>query len=127
VPGGGVALGFLTGMTIGPLFVLPATALTAAVMVGVLRHHALDGIAGLVSGLGLPVLYVAFLNRDGPGDVCRTFADGGQSCRQEWSPWPWLAIGAGLVIGGALLFAWTRPRALPAPPRRAVSIRPPQW
>lgn len=52
------------------------------------------GLAGVMAGLALPVLYVAWLNRGGPGEVCRVRGDG-QACVDAWSPWPFL--GAALV------------------------------
>jgi len=42
---------------------------------------------GILTGAGVPFLYVAYINRDGV----------------DSSPWPWLAIGAALVVGGVLL------------------------
>ena len=59
---------------------------------------------GLISGLGLPLLYVAFLNRDGPGTICSSYGNGGQRCVDEWSPWPWLLIGSALLATGIVLF-----------------------
>lgn len=66
--------------------------------------------AGVVAGLALPVLYVAWLNRGGPGEVCRTLA-GGQECLDAWSPWPF--IGAAVlcfVVAGLLLRSGMRAR-----------------
>ena len=50
---------------------------------------------GVVSGIGLPMLYVAFVNRQGPGWVCE-----GTHCGQQLSPWPWLIAGVLFVIAG---------------------------
>jgi protein-S-isoprenylcysteine O-methyltransferase Ste14 len=63
------------------------------------------GLAGIVSGIGVPLLYVAFLNRSGPGVVCT-----GRSCTDEWSPWPWLLIGAALLLVGLAWFIATSGR-----------------
>jgi hypothetical protein len=99
----------LGAFTIG-IFVLP-------IMIGLIallatRRGATDGIAGLVSGLGLPLLYIAFLNRDGPGDICTTSARS-ISCTEETSPWPWLVVGLVLVGAGIFFFVvTTRRRAL---------------
>ncbi|WP_329128994.1 hypothetical protein OG552_01945 [Streptomyces sp. NBC_01476] len=57
---------------------------------------------GLLSGAGVLPLYVAFLNRSGPGTVC-TSTHGGQSCTDEYTPWPLLAAGLLLLLGGVLL------------------------
>jgi hypothetical protein len=112
--GGGVALA--AALTIG-IFVLPLV--TAATM-GLLGWPGSRTVAvvGVVSGLGLVPLYIAFLNRGGPGDVCTSSASG-QSCISEWSPWPWFVAGVLLVCAGAILFTRLRPAATPpaaAPP-----------
>lgn len=67
------------------------------------RRTSSVGLPGIISGAGLPLLYVAYLNRGGPGNVCTTFR-GGQSCTQEWSPWPWVGIGSVLVVAGVVAF-----------------------
>jgi hypothetical protein len=85
-----------------------------------LRHRAsLVGVPGLVTGGSLPVFYVAYLNRAGPGTICRAIASG-QECSQEWSPWPWLAVGLALFLGGLVWYVGRRRRAAAAvlvPPR----------
>ena len=95
------AFALLSAMTIG-VFVLPV-AVGLAVLVAT-RQGSIVGIVGLISGASLPLFYVAYLNRDGPGNVCRSFADGGSACTEEWSPLPWLFIGAVLLIGGVAAF-----------------------
>lgn len=99
VVGALAASGLLTALTIG-VFLLPI-ALVAAVFLAI-RHDRRAGLAGLVSGLGVPLLYVAFLNREGPGNVCTTTATG-QSCVEEYSPWGWLAAGAVFLLAGIVL------------------------
>ena len=91
----------LASMTIGVL-ALPVAlvALLAMLKWGSWRKSSL----GLISGVGLPLLYVAYLNRNGPGWVCRSYGNGGQTCEDSGSPWPWLLIGAALVATGILLF-----------------------
>jgi hypothetical protein len=93
--GAGVIAGALMVLTIGP-FVLLATAGLAAVLVRYVGVRL--AWPGLLAGAGLLPLYVAYLNRGGPGMVCATTPTGG-SCTQEWSPWPW--VGAGLCLVGA--------------------------
>ncbi len=99
--GAGFTFGVLAILSIG-VFVLAVDAVAAALLS---RHpQARAGLAGLVSGLGLPLLYVAFLNRAGPGTVCTTTVTS-QSCAEEWSPWPWLCVGVALVVIGCVWFA----------------------
>jgi hypothetical protein len=97
--GAGAVLGVLTILTIG-IFVLPGTALLAGLLVW--RGRASQAGPGLLTGCGLIPLYVAYLNRAGPGNVCTTTATGG-SCTQEFSPWPWVAAGLFLVAAGVTL------------------------
>ncbi len=105
IVGAALAVSVLGAMTIG-LFVLPfATAgLLALLRWGGNRKSSV----GLISGAGLPFLYISYLNRNGPGDICKPFGQGGRQCMEEWSPWPWLIIGVVLVASGVILFIRTR-------------------
>lgn len=98
--GAGYALGILAALSIGVLVL--AVAVVATVVLA-RRPQARVGLTGLVSGLGLPLLYVAFLNRAGPGIVCTTTSTK-SSCTDEWSPWPWLLIGVALVVVGCVWY-----------------------
>jgi hypothetical protein len=95
-----LSLGILGALSIG--FVLLPVGLIAAATLG-MRSSTRRGVLGVVSGLGVPLLYVAFLNRDGPGTVCHAI-DGGVDCAERWSPWPWLGLGVALVILGLVLY-----------------------
>jgi hypothetical protein len=68
-----------------------------------------------LAGAGLVPLYIAWLNRDGPGeDICTAHAADG-TCNagtEEWNPWPWLAVGLALVVAGVVLFVVLRRRAV---------------
>lgn len=103
--GAALAVSVLGAMTIG-LFVLPfATAgLLALLRWGGNRKSSI----GLISGVGLPFLYIALLNRGGPGMVCSSYKNGGQACTEEYSPWPFILIGAVLVAVGVILFVRSR-------------------
>jgi hypothetical protein len=103
--GAGLAFGLLGAMSIG-LLVLPVAVIAAVLLAR--RPAAGGGIAGLVSGLGVAPLFVAYINRAGPGTICTTTARS-VSCVQEWSPWPWLTAGVVLLGGGVV---WFRRRAL---------------
>jgi hypothetical protein len=105
--GAALVVGILGALSIG-IFVLPV-----AVAVGVLllvRPEPGRGASGLLCGIGLPLLLVAYLNRDGPGTVCTATSGGGQSCTDEWAPWPWLAIGLVLIAAGLASFALSEAR-----------------
>jgi hypothetical protein len=104
--GTGYALGILGGLSIGP-YILVIT--LAATIVLVTRTGSGVGLPGLISGLSLPLFYIAFLNRPGPGTVC-TSTGTSQSCVEEWSPWPWLAIGIVLLVSGCVWFAMANRR-----------------
>lgn len=104
--GGGFAFGVLSLLSIGA-FVLPVVLLLA--MVAGRRAGSAREVVGLVSGAGVPVIYLAWLNRGGPGDVCRSYP-GGASCTQEWSPWPFVVLAIVLVTTGVAIFAIMRRR-----------------
>lgn len=108
VVGAGASLGLLSILTIGFL-VLAATAVIT-VLLARWRPSGAEAF-GALSGLALPVFYIAYLNRDGPGEVCTTSGTGG-SCSDEWSPWPWLAAGMLLAITGVLAFTAIRRREI---------------
>jgi hypothetical protein len=123
--GAGACLALLTVFTVG-VFILPVV---IAAAIALLRWRGSRTIAaiGVISGFGLVPLYVAYLNRGGPGDVCTT-SGGGQSCLTEWSPWPWFIAGAVMVALGIAVFAGVRnaisplsagPGRPPPPPGRS--------
>ncbi|MGW1560786.1 hypothetical protein ACWCQ1_30275 [Streptomyces sp. NPDC002144] len=95
------SLALLAILTIG-VYLLPL-ALLAAGLLGT-RRGSSAGLPGLVSGLGVPLLYVAFLNRGGPGNVCTTTSTS-QSCVDEYNPWVWLAAGVIFLLAGIVLGA----------------------
>ncbi len=113
--GAGLGLGVAGILTIG-VFVLPATLVVMAALIrldgaggargaaGTRRAWRARG-AGMLSGLGSVPLYLAYLNRGGPGTVCHAIS-GGQKCAQMWSPWPFLAAALLLVGAGAALYLW---------------------
>ena len=80
--GAGYALGILGALSIGP-YILVIT--VAATIVLATHTGSRVGLPGVISGLSLPLFYVAFLNRSGPGMVCTSTATS-RSCVDEWSP-----------------------------------------
>ncbi len=99
-------LTLLGAFTIG-VFMIPLAGLGALALAR--RPAARQGVVGLVSGCGLPLLWVAYLNRSGPGQVCTTTATS-QTCTQQWSPWPWLAVGLLVAATGVAGFGRQRAR-----------------
>jgi hypothetical protein len=69
--GAGYALGVLSALSIGA-YVLLITVVATIVLAT--RAGNRVGLPGLVSGLSLPLFYVAYLNRSGPGTICTTTA-----------------------------------------------------
>jgi hypothetical protein len=116
--GAGYALGILGAASIGPYVLIVTVAATAVLAT---RQGASVGLPGLLSGLALPLFYVAFLNRSGPGTICTSTATS-QSCTDEWSPIPWLVIGVLLLVGGFVWFALVerRKRFVASSPRLAA-------
>ena len=91
----------ITGLATIGLFLLAGAALVAGVALAVpaLRPPSLPG---LLVGLSTAPLYIAWLNRDGPGLVCTTTADS-TSCSDQWSPWPFVAVGVLFAGAGVAL------------------------
>jgi hypothetical protein len=100
VVGAGLALGVLTILTIGP-FVFLATFVLCGVLF--LRSGFGYGMTGLLSGAAVPLLWVGWLNRGGPGTVCTTTATE-SSCVDEWTPWPFVVSAVVLFVVGVVLF-----------------------
>ena len=99
--GAGCALGVLSAASIG-LYVLLITVVATIVLAT--RAGNRVGLPGLVSGLSLPLFYVAYLNRSGPGTICTTTATS-RTCSDQWSPWPWIVVGIVLLVSGCVWFA----------------------
>jgi hypothetical protein len=104
VLGAGAGLGVLSLLTIGP-FVLLGTLMLSGFLLW--RVDFGWSMAGMISGAGLPVLCVGWLNRDGPGEVCTRSATE-LSCGDEWSPWPFVVVGLALVVTGVVVFVRRR-------------------
>ncbi len=93
-------------LTIGIFLLLPAAALgMAGGLWRPLRNHS---VMGFVGGLATAPLYVAWLNRKGPGTVCETSEVGVTSCAERWNPWVFLVVGAVLVAVSFLASAQAR-------------------
>ena len=97
----GVGLGL--GVSVLGVFAAPV-ALLAAVVLSV-RHHAGRAALGALVGVGLLLLYVAYVQRKGPGTVSWHTATA-SGANQYLDPRPWLVAGLLLVVGGLVAYAW---------------------
>jgi hypothetical protein len=104
VAGAGGCFGVLSLLTVGP-FVLLGTLFLCGWLLS--RFNFGWAMGGLLSGAALPLLYVAWLNRDGPGEVCTRTATS-ESCGDESSPWPWVAVAIVLLLSGFVVLARRR-------------------
>jgi hypothetical protein len=83
-------------VSLGLLAVLPAGIAAGALTAS---RTARRSAWGLLSGAGLLFLYIAYVQRDGPGTTC--WQSGTTSgCSEHLDPLPWLIIGGTLVILG---------------------------
>jgi hypothetical protein len=63
------------------------------------------GAFGLLAGAGAISLFVAWLNRFGPGTVVSRTSTS-VSVTSYWDPRPWLAAGVILIVAGVGAHAW---------------------
>ena len=59
---------------------------------------------GFIAGFGASLLYVAWLNRAGPGTTCWQTATA-TGCDQHLNPLPWLLVGGLLFLGAIVAYA----------------------
>ena len=102
--GGAYAMVIAGAFAIGIFFIPPAVIATVFL---VRDPSSRRGVPGLFAGLALPLFFVAYLNRSGPGYVCTTSQSAigvSPSCGQEWNPWVLLVAGLILLAVGAGVF-----------------------
>ncbi|GAA0349941.1 hypothetical protein ACKI1I_11045 [Streptomyces turgidiscabies] len=105
-----VATGLAAILTVGLVFLV-----LAAVAAGLLlRKGPRNAVVGGLAGLAPPLWYLAYLNRGGPGDVCRS-SSGGQTCTEEYTPIPFLVGGVLLFVAGFVIFLVIERRTRKAP------------
>jgi hypothetical protein len=92
-------LAALGSITVGFLALAPATILGARLAT---RSTARRSAYGLLAGVGLVALLIAYLQRDGPGTTCWHTATAA-GCGQHLNPIPWLVVGIVLLVGSVLL------------------------
>jgi len=100
VVGAGVAFGFLSF----PLAWFPAGLLALLLGRDKRRTHA---AWGGVTGVGLFLLYVAYVQRHGPGEYCHAIGTArypGTECGDYMDPRPWLVAGIVLAMTGLVGF-----------------------
>jgi hypothetical protein len=86
----------LISFALGPLAVVPAA------IAGILlarNDSARRSVSGLLTGAGLLLLAVGWLQRAGPGTTCWQTANA-SGCDQHLNPFPWLVAGLALVAAG---------------------------
>jgi len=102
-----VGVGFALGISALGLLAVPLALLVTILLV--VRHHADRSAFGSFVGLGLLSLYVAYVQRKGPGTVSwHTATSSGAD--QYLDPRPWLVAGILLVAVGIGAFLWRERR-----------------
>jgi hypothetical protein len=96
--GAAAALGYVS---LGPLLLVPVLALGVLLWT---RPRVRRSAFGLLTGAGVLLLYVAWVQRDGPGTTCWHTASG-SGCDQHLNPLPWLVVGAALLVAGVVAHA----------------------
>jgi hypothetical protein len=86
----------LSMVSIGLLVLIP-TAVIAVLMIR--RPAAKRSAYGALIGIGLLLLFVAYVNRQGPGTTCWQHGTA-TGCDEHLNPLPWLALGVAFVVGG---------------------------
>ena len=94
--GGALCVLALVSFIIVLVLLAVVIAAVAAVLLARTHTRAPDSALGVVAGAGLVLLFVGYLNRQGPGETCWQSARGG-GCDQHLDPFPWLAVGMALV------------------------------
>ena len=86
-------------LDLGALTALPALLLGA--LVATLGDRRQGPVSGFTTGAGLPLLWVAYVQRQGPGTTCwHTATSAG--CDQHLNPLPWLIVGITLALTGLI-------------------------
>lgn len=99
--GATAGFGLASAFTYGSYCLLATLILGTLALVITRRYGFLPRPAALIRLAGAP-FYVAWLNRDGPGEICRTASDG-VTCIEQWNPWPIAAVALILMLVGVAL------------------------
>jgi hypothetical protein len=85
-------------VSLGPILVAPVFVIAALMWA---RPGIRRSAFGLISGGGALLLYIAWVQREGPGTTCwQTQTASG--CDQHLNPLPWLVVGTVLFVGGVV-------------------------
>ena len=94
-----VGVGFGFGISVVGIFTVPASAIVTIVLLR--RPRLRESAYGVLVGIGTVPVVVAYLNREGPGTVCHTFAGGrGTQCDELYDPRKWLLVGLVFIAAG---------------------------
>jgi hypothetical protein len=96
--GAAAALGVIS---LGPLLLVPVLVLGVFLWT---RPQVRRSAFGLLTGAGVLLLSVAWVQRDGPGTTCWHTATA-SGCDQHLNPLPWLVVGAALLVAGVVAHA----------------------
>lgn len=94
-------------LTIG-VFTMPLVYAGAILLL--VRPDRTHGAAIMLFALAVGPLLVAWLNRNGPGQVCRSYPPDGVACGIQLNPWPWLGGAAASLAIATVLFLHARRR-----------------
>jgi len=93
-----VGVGFGLGISAIGIFTVPLAVLAVIVMT---RRRPIRGAFGLLTGVGAVLLFIAYLQRQGPGTTCWHTATAA-GCDEHLNPIPWLVVGVLCFVGGLI-------------------------
>lgn len=95
-----LAFGVAGLLTVG-VYLIPIAAILGVIGLSLRTSRSASALSGLI-GAGAVALYIGWLNRGGPGTVCET-SQATVTCIEQWSPWPFVLVGAALILAGLWL------------------------
>jgi hypothetical protein len=100
-----VGVGYGFAISVIGLFTVPAAVLLTIILAT--QPEFRRTAWGVLIGIGVPFLLVAYLNREGPGTVCHSIDGGrGTQCDDLSDPRNWLLVGLALVLAGLAAQLW---------------------
>jgi hypothetical protein len=89
-------VGFACAFALFAFIPFVAGVMLASVIVAIVRPAWFSSGIGALAGVGGLSLYVAFVQRHGPGTVCWQTATAA-GCSDYLNPWPWLMAGLAMI------------------------------